>query len=112
MPERVYASEKAEDGLAVVLIPKFRNAFLAKWLMPRLKIPYMRVKLDSHGSFIWNRCDGRTSVFAMAGEMRKVHGPDFDPEYERIGIFIGRLLHGGLITVKSDNTRLESRDGY
>ena len=62
VPETNYSWETTDDGLVVVLIPKFKNKFLARWLLPRFKKPHYRLNLDQHGSFAWTAFDGKTPV--------------------------------------------------
>jgi hypothetical protein len=101
VPERNYLWETGEDGLVVVLIPRFQNAFLARWLQPKLKRPYLRLSLDEHGSFLWNQCDGKTSIREMAVRMQQNFGRDFDPDCERISKFVVQLIRGDMITLKN-----------
>ena len=100
IPETNYTWETDKENLVVVLIPKVRNAFLARWLLPRFKNPYYRLSLDEHGSFAWNQCNGTISIKEIADRMGKKFGEDFDPDYERTGKFFRQLIHGRLVTVK------------
>jgi hypothetical protein len=90
-PVRNIGWETEPDGRAVLIIPKFRGALLQKWLLPWLARPNFRVKLDAHGSFIWQHCDGQTPVANMAEEMLVAFGPEIEPVYERIAAFIRKL---------------------
>ena len=83
--------EEGEDDTVVLLVPKFRNPWLRKWLVPRLRRPNFRVKTDRMGAFVWKRCDGSATVLGIAGAMAAEFGPDFDPSYDRICGFIRRL---------------------
>lgn len=100
-PSRNAEWEKGEEGRVVVLVPKFRNPFLARWLMPRLSKPYFRVKLDEYGSFLWKQCDGATTVASMAEKMKSRFGPAAEPVEERIGKFLNKLEHGELVVIES-----------
>lgn len=90
-PVRNMDWETGENGLTVLLIPKFQNRYLVKWLMPRLAKPNFRVKLDAYGSFVWNQCDGNTTVAEMAERMREQFGEKVEPLYDRIAKFLQRL---------------------
>lgn len=83
--------ETGENGLIVLLVPKFQNRYLVKWLMPRLAKPNFRVKLDAYGSFVWSQCDGNTTVAEMAERMREKFGEKAEPLYDRIARFLQRL---------------------
>ncbi len=90
-PKRNIQWETGENGQVVLLVPKFRNGFLAKWVQPRLSRSHYRVKLDAYGSFIWNACDGNTTVFEIADTMKDKFKEDLGSLYDRIGKFVRRL---------------------
>ena len=98
-PSRGAKWETGEQGNVVVLVPKFRSPFLTRWLMPLLSRPYFRVKLDKYGSFLWNQCDGATTVASMAERMKSHFGPAAEPVEERIGKFLNTLEHGELVAI-------------
>lgn len=90
-PHRNAEWEVSDEGFVVLLIPKFRNRYLAKWLLPRLAKRNFRVKLDKLGSFVWQHCDGKTPVAAMAEEILAEFGSTAEPVYDRIGKFLLKL---------------------
>jgi len=90
-PLRMIAWEKAGDGRVVLIYPKFRGRFLQKYLLPLLAKPNFRIWLDEYGSFIWQRCDGRTDVAQIATEMRAAFAGQVEPVYERIGLFLKKM---------------------
>jgi hypothetical protein len=95
--------ETAENGNVVVLIPKFQHELLVKWLMPRLKYPHVRVKLDRLGSFVWKQCDGRTTVAEIAERMRAEFADSAESVEDRIRTFL-------LMLEKSDLVNLNARE--
>ena len=60
-PEQAVGAEPAGD-LVTVLRPRYTWGPMAWWLQPRLRRPFFKVHLDELGSFVWSRCDGRTTV--------------------------------------------------
>jgi hypothetical protein len=94
--------ESAANGTVVVLVPKFRNEFMVKWLVPHLRAPNIRVQLDRMGSFVWKQCDGKTTVAAMAESMKNEFGESMHAVHDRIRKFL-------LTLEKSDLINLESR---
>ena len=103
MPAQRTPWETAENGNVVVLVPRFRNEFLVRWLMPRLRSPHMRVKLDALGSFVWKQCDGKTTVAAIAERMEAAFGGSTESVLDRIRTFL-------LTLEKSDLVNLYSRE--
>ena len=97
-PMRNVGWETEPDGRTVIILPKFRSALMQKWVLPWLARPNFRVKLDTHGSFIWQHCDGRTPVGEMAEKMLTAFGPGIEPVYERIAAFIRKLEREAFLT--------------
>jgi hypothetical protein len=93
--------ETAANGTVVVLVPKFRNEVMVKWVVPHLRSPNMRVQLDRLGSFVWKQCDGKTTVAAMAESMKNEFGDSLQAVYDRIRTFLLTLEKSDLITLES-----------
>jgi len=89
-----------EDGLVVLLKPKYFNPFLAKHLLPRMKHPYYNIKLDEIGSFFWLNCDGTRTVLEIAKLHKENFGEKVEPLHERIAQFLTSLEKNRLITLK------------
>ena len=83
--------EKTEEELVVLLKPKFQHPFLRKHLLPRLKRPYFKVKLDAVGSFVWEQCDGKRTVQEIAQNLKERFGEEVEPLYDRIALFLQNL---------------------
>ncbi len=83
--------EKTEDGLVVLLKPKFQHPFFKKHLLPRLKRPYFKVKLDAVGSFVWEQCDGKQTVQEVAQNLKERFGEEVEPLHDRIALFLQSL---------------------
>lgn len=107
IPKRTLAWEDNEGSCAVLLVPRFRQGPLAKWIQPRLKRPHIRVKLDAIGSFVWRRMDGQKTFGQMLGEMRTEFGEAVEPAKDRLVQFF-RILHKDrfieLFTTADDTT--------
>ncbi len=96
-PLRNLEWDKGENGTVVLLVPKFRNRWMRKWVVPRLSKPVFRVKTDALGTFVWKRCDGKESVLAIAEAMNREFGADFDPSFDRISHYIRKLAKNDFI---------------
>ena len=105
-PVRNTRSETNEEGLVTLLVPKFQNQLIIRWLIPLLAKPYIRLKLDKYGSYIWNACDGNTTVRDIGQKMGEYFGEEVDSLYERIGLFIRRLDESQSLLIKG-----KSNDG-
>ena len=93
-----------EGGTVVVLVPKFRNEILVRWLVPHLKYPVVRVKLDALGSFVWKLCDGKTTVGEMADRMTVEFGDTAASAQERIRQFLLTLEKTDLVNLNDSAT--------
>jgi len=80
-----------ETHLVVLKKPKFKNSFLKKYVLPRLKNPDYSVKLDKIGSFVWRNIDGRSSFGEIATKMSEEFGELIEPVHDRLGQFINSL---------------------
>lgn len=101
-PRQLVGWEAGENGLAVVLVPKFRGRFSAKWIMPLLSKPHVRVKLDTFGSFVWRRCDGKTTVAEIADEMKNEFGNAAESADDRVAAFVLKLTRTDLVSLNQN----------
>ena len=92
-PTRNLEWETDDENKVVLFVPKFTSRFAVRWFVPLLAKPTMRVKLDERGSFVWQRCDGNTTVQAIGEKMSVVFTEPVETTYERIGKFIQQMVH-------------------
>ena len=102
IPVRNIKWEKKEDGLIILLKPKFELALLRKHVLPRLKKPYFKIKLDQVGSFTWEHCDGSLRVKEIAKNLKDKFGEDVEPLYDRLALFLQSLEKNRLIFYKKE----------
>ena len=100
IPVRKIEWEKREEGLVELLKPKFKHPFLKKHLLPHIKRPHYRIKLDSVGSFIWDLCDGNRSVKEIAKSLKAEFGDKVEPLYDRLALFLHSLEKNRFIEYK------------
>jgi len=100
-PNRNLKWETGERNEIILLVPKFQNRFLVKYIMPNIRRPYFRIKLDDRGSFIWNLCDGNTTVGEISDRMKEKFGEHFDPTYERIGVYVNQLIRDKFLMISN-----------
>jgi hypothetical protein len=109
IPERIIEFEISDDGLVTLLAPRFRNKLLKKWLQPRLKRPYLRVKLDEIGSAVWLLCDGKRTVKEIAGPLRERFAEKIEPCFDRLSVFLRNLEGNRFICYVNYEACLEER---
>jgi len=93
-PARARKWETTEDGLVRILVPRFNGRILGRFLMPRLRDPFFRVRLDEVGSFIWELCDGARNWEEIASLLEE-RFPDMEDARDRLGLFLNHLLAQG-----------------
>ena len=57
IPAHAVKWDTREDDKIVLYKPKYKNRFLVKHLVPRLKNTDFRVNLDRYGSWVWKAID-------------------------------------------------------
>lgn len=103
-PVRNLEWETGEDGRAVLLVPRFRGRLTARWLLPRLARPAMRVRLDARGTFVWTRLDGETTLLEIAEKMSHSYGEAIEPVIERIARFVTLLARDRFLLLSPDRS--------
>jgi hypothetical protein len=74
---------------------------MQKYLVPRNRSPLIRVRLDDHGSAVWQKIDGRRTVYDIVESLASHF--DGDDKYElQISIFINHLRQEGYIRMLSE----------
>ncbi len=92
--------EETDEGLICLLKPKIQFLILRKHLLPHLKHPYYKIKLDKTGSQFWESCDGVRTVEEIAKRMKNALGDEVEPLYERIALFLQSLEKNKFIRFK------------
>lgn len=101
IPDRNIPSEKTADGNYILLKTKYRHPWMVKHVLPRLKSPHYKIKLDEVGSFIWKHCDGERTVQEIGEKLKENFGDNVEPLYDRLGLFFQNLEKNKLIIFKN-----------
>jgi Leu/Phe-tRNA-protein transferase len=88
-----------EDARVAILVPRFGRGRIGRKLEQWLRSKPYRVHLDDIGAFVWQQCDGATTVDAMAHIMRQKFGERVEPVEERLVTFLEQLLRGRFVAV-------------
>ncbi|MGB9697359.1 MAG: PqqD family protein [Ignavibacteria bacterium] len=79
-----------DEGLVMIVFPKFRNRFLKK-LIPKNKPQDFKISLDRLGSAVWFEIDGKKKVAEIVEKLEKQIGEEISPAAERISKFLTQL---------------------
>lgn len=99
-PVRNYNHIVEDESKVAVLVPRFTNKFLVKYLVPKLKSPDIKVKLDKFGSAAWLKADGNRNVQTICDELLSEFGEDINPVIERVTKFYSQLYQYKFISFK------------
>lgn len=97
-PVVCYKHEAGENGEVCVIVPKFRNKWLVKFLIPPRKSPHFKIKLDELGSATWICIDGKKNVEEICKVLNEKLGEKIHPAEERVTKFLSLLYKQGFIT--------------
>jgi len=95
-----HITTEKEGELSVITFPRFRSKFMQKYFVPKNKSQTVRVRLDRHGTAVWDLIDGRRTV----GEIIDALSEHFNQEenYEnRVAVFFSQLFKQGFVKYKS-----------
>lgn len=103
-PFRLYPEEKNNaDDLVTVIIPKFKNKYVVRYISPRLKSDHFQIKLDKFGSAVWVNMDGSRKVEKIIHKLKEKFGDEMPEAEDRIIKFIFQLYSQGFISFKELN---------
>jgi hypothetical protein len=105
-PRRRARYDLGADGLVTVLVPKFTNRLAVRWIVPLLARPDVAIRLDAEGSFVWDGCDGATTVLQIADRLHAKSGGDLADIRDRVAGFVQRLARDRLVTLEPSGEHL------
>jgi hypothetical protein len=91
-----------------LLIPKYKNLFLRKHVLPRMRRPNRRLRLDEYGSCVWQHIDGDRTVHEIAVVLREKFGDAIEPVFDRLGLFMSLLHRNQYILLEKKTIHLPS----
>jgi hypothetical protein len=98
VPRRIVEHEIDEARIVTVLMPRFRNRFMQRWLVPRYRSQHIKIKLDEIGSEVWLLCDGTRNVGGIAALMREKFTERIEPCNDRLAVFFRQLEQARFIS--------------
>ena len=101
IPVKIIKAKKNEDGKITIFQPKFKNKFMLKYVMHKLKNPNFKVNLDEFGSFVWEQIDGNLTVEKIGEKLKKHFKEEIEPVYERLSLFIQSMERYKFIEYKN-----------
>ena len=91
-----HITTEKEGELSVITFPRFRSKFMQKYFIPRNKPATIRVRLDEHGTAVWDLIDGKRTIQEIAELLEEHFNREKNYEY-RIAIFFSQLHKQGFV---------------
>lgn len=98
-PVRKYGHQINSDGLVDVLVPRFKNAIMQRFI-PKNRNPFILANFDEIGTEVWLLIDGETKIDIIAKTLDKKLGEKISPVYDRLNLFFQQLHRNGFIIFK------------
>jgi len=99
--------DRDDDGCVVFLIPR-RDTLWVKVLDKILVVPkYRRLGLDEIGSYVWEMCDGQTTVRAMIRRFSKQYKLSRKEAEVSMVAYLKQLAKKGIVAIQVSEDALE-----
>ncbi|MDR2475891.1 MAG: PqqD family protein [Bacteroidales bacterium] len=91
-----HITTEMENGCAVIVFPRFRSKFMQRHFVPKNKSPYIRIRLEKHGTAVWNLIDGKRSVRNISEALAGHFNSEANYEY-RVAAYLKQLQRQGFV---------------
>ncbi len=103
VPVRCGHITTAWEGECVTLsFPRFKHDWMRRFLLPKSMSPDVHVKLEEHGTAVWNLIDGVRTVQEIIFLLAE-HFQDEDNYPSRITAYVMQLQKDGFIQLKIES---------
>lgn len=87
---------KDSDGTIVIAFPRFKYEWMRRFLLPKGMSPDIHVRLEEHGTAVWEQIDGKSTVREII-EKLAVHFNNEENYESRVLTYFSRLQKDGFI---------------
>jgi len=84
-----------EGEFIVITFPRFRSKFI-QFIIPKSRSNMIRIKLDEHGTAVWNAINGHRTIKQIAHDLARHFNYEENYEY-RIAKFFEYLYKSGFV---------------
>ena len=89
-------AEKGSDGTVTIAFPRFKYEWMRRFLLPKGMSPDIHVRLEEHGTAVWELIDGKRTVRQIIEELAEHF--DHEENYEsRTTAYITQLQKDGFV---------------
>ncbi|MDD5999747.1 MAG: PqqD family protein [Lachnospiraceae bacterium] len=102
-----YTWKQTEDGSVTILV---ENKGIFHWMAQRFlhKPRVSQIHLEEFGSFLWERMDGKHTVYDIGQQMSLQFGEKAEPLYPRLVQYMKNLEQYEFVVMKQPEKRRES----
>lgn len=93
---------KWEGDCVVISYPRFKHEWMRRFLLPKGMSPDIHVRLEEHGSAVWNLIDGQRTVQEIISLLAGHFHPDEDYA-PRVTTYVMQLQKEEFIKLKIEN---------
>jgi hypothetical protein len=94
-----HITTEQEGELSVITFPRFRSKFMQKYFVPKHKSSVIHIRLEEHGTAVWNLIDGNRTVSDIINLLAEHFNNEKNYEY-RVITYILQLQKQGFIKLK------------
>jgi len=91
-----HITTEKEGELSVITFPRFRSKFMQKYFVPKNKSAAIRVRLDEHGTAVWDLINGKRTIREITESTAKHFRDEENYEY-RVAAFFSQLYKQGFV---------------
>jgi hypothetical protein len=92
-----HITTEKEGKLSVIAFPRFRSKFMQKYFVPKNKSAVIRIRLDEHGTAVWDLIDGHRTVKEIIENLADYFNREENYEYRIITYLQQLKKHGFLV---------------
>ncbi|MDR0295978.1 MAG: PqqD family protein [Prevotellaceae bacterium] len=91
-----HITTEKEEELSVITFPRFRSKFMQKYFVSKRKSPIIRIRLEEHGTAVWDLIDGKRTVKEIADILVEHFQHEKNYEY-RVAAYVSQLYKQGFV---------------
>jgi hypothetical protein len=91
-----HITTEKEGELSVITFPRFRSKFMQKYFVPTNKSAMIHIRLDEHGTAVWELIDGKRTIQTITEILADRFHHEENYEY-RIATYFSQLYKQGFV---------------
>jgi hypothetical protein len=91
-----HITTEKEGELSVIAFPRFRSKFMQKYFVPKNKSAIIRIRMEEHGTAVWDLINGKRTVKEIADALAEHFNYEENHAY-RIVVYLKQLQKQGFV---------------